>query len=216
MNYIVQHLLEEIDSKTQALLPLNGNLVLLGDLESQFLKSVRKKAERFGINCIGRIENPAGIVVDIETAKIDREFMEGFNRSPFNIDGPLLNGMTSVSQAAYMILDDQGLIRGKNVTIVGRGNAVTGLAEMLIKNDATVTVAHSKTKDVFGAIDGCDVAVYATPSISIHEKPHVNDMVIDVGGVWSSDRYTECQYIDRIGPLTISVLLNRLARVNVK
>lgn len=131
MNYIVQHLLEEIDSKTQALLPLNGNLVLLGDLESQFLKSVRKKAERFGINCIGRIENPAGIVVDIETAKIDREFMEGFNRSPFNIDGPLLNGMTSVSQAAYMILDDQGLIRGKNVTIVGRGNAVTGLAEML-------------------------------------------------------------------------------------
>ena len=87
---------------------------------------------------------------------------------------------------------------------------------MLIKNDATVTVAHSKTKDVFGAIDGCDVAVYATPSISIHEKPHVNDMVIDVGGVWSSDRYTECQYIDRIGPLTISVLLNRLARVNVK
>ena len=171
MNHIIQRLSDEIDSKTQELLPLNGNLVLLGGQESQFLKAVRRKAEQFGINCIGHIENPAGIVVDIETANVDREFMEDFKRSPFNIDGPLLNGMTSVSQAVYMVLDDRGLIKEKNITILGRGNAVTGLAEMLIRNDATVTVAHSKTRDVFGAIDGCDVAVYATPSVSIHENP---------------------------------------------
>lgn len=216
MNHIIQNLSDEIDSKTQELLPLNGNLVLLGDPESQFLKAVRRKAKRFGINYIDRIENPTGIVVDIETAKVDRNFMEDFKRSPFNIDGPLLNGMTSVSQAVYMILNDQGLISEKNITIVGRGNAVTGLAEKLIRNDATVTVAHSKTRDVFGAIDGCDVAVYATPSISIYEKPRVNDMVIDVGGVWSNNQYTECQYVNRIGPLTVSILLNRLARISAK
>lgn len=216
MNHIIQHLSDEIDSKTQELLPFNGNLVLLGDPESQFLKAVRRKAERFGINCADHIENPAGIVVDIETAKVDRKFMEDFKRSPFNIDGPLLTGMTSVSQAVYMILDDRALIKGKNITILGRGNAVTGLAEMLIRNDATVTVAHSKTRDVFGTIDGCDVAIYATPSISIHKKPRVNDMVIDVGGVWSNDQYAECQYINRIGPLTVSILLNRLARASAK
>lgn len=214
MSDVIHCLSDKIDESTKKMLPVIGSLILMGDANSQFLNVIRKKAEKFGVQCRNTIgEDMAGIVVDIETADVSNEFMEELHQSPFDIDGPYINGMTSVSQAIYMVLDEQDLIKRKNIIIVGRGYSVTGLADKLIQNDATVTVCHSKTKDVFGVVDGCDVAIYATPTLSICEKPYVNDMVIDLGGVWSKNRYATCQYIDRIGPLTISILLNRLAKL---
>lgn len=214
MDDIIYKLSKRIDESTSDILPVTGHLVLIGDTNSQFLRAVKKKAEKFGVSCRDTIgEGLAGIVVDIETADVSSEFMDELHQSPFDIDGPYINGMTSVSQAIYMVLDEQNLIKRKNIVIVGRGYSVTGLANRLIKNDATVTVCHSKTKDVFGAVNGCDVAIFATPTLSIREQPYVNDMVIDLGGVWSKNQYTACRYIDRIGALTISILLNRLAKL---
>lgn len=213
MNHIVRRLADQVDERTIKMLPVTGNLVLLGSADSLFLKSIRKKAEQFHINCIDFVKDPAGIVVDVETADVSENFMRDLQESPFDIDGPLMNGMTSVSEAIYMVLHDQNMIKGKNIAIVGRGHAVTGLAEMLIQMDATVLVTHSKTRDLGGALYGADVIVYATPALPPMMKPSVKDFVIDLGGVWKDNPYTDCPYVDRVGPLTVSLLLNRLAKV---
>lgn len=75
-------------------------------------------------------------------------------------------------------------LAGKTVTVVGRGLAVgKPLALMLINRNATVTVCHSKTKDVASicqdkdiVISACGVAKYVT-----HSFVNTNSVVIDVG-----------------------------------
>lgn len=82
----------------------------------------------------------------------------------------------------------------------------------LIDNDATVTVAHSKTPILYGATTGKDVVIYATPTITGAVPYNTHDLVIDLGNsVPHPDRFN-CLYVNRIGQLTVSVLLNRFAR----
>ena len=76
----------------------------------------------------------------------------------------------------------------------------------------TVTVAHSKTPILYGATTGKDVVIYATPTITGAVPYNTHDLVIDLGNsVPHPDRFN-CPYVNRIGQLTVSVLLNRFAR----
>lgn len=97
-------------------------------------------------------------------------------------------------------------------TIVGRGHAVQNLAKYLTLGNATVTVAHSKTKSLLQATMNRDVVIYATPTITKDISYNTRDLVIDLGNsVPHPDRFN-CPYVNRIGQLTVSVLLNRFAR----
>lgn len=65
-------------------------------------------------------------------------------------------------------------------------------------------------------VDGtCPVAnceEYATPTITGAVPYNTHDLVIDLGNsVPHPDRFN-CPYVNRIGQLTVSVLLNRFAR----
>lgn len=100
----------------------------------------------------------------------------------------------------------------KDITIVGRGHAVQNLAKYLTLGNATVTVAHSKTKSLLQATMNRDVVIYATPTITKDISYNTRDLVIDLGNsVPHPDRFN-CPYVNRIGQLTVSVLLNRFAR----
>ena len=102
--------------------------------------------------------------------------------------------------------------RSCNSTIVGRGHAVQNLAKYLTLGNATVTVAHSKTKSLLQATMNRDVVIYATPTITKDISYNTRDLVIDLGNsVPHPDRFN-CPYVNRIGQLTVSVLLNRFAR----
>lgn len=73
---------------------------------------------------------------------------------------------------------------GKNVTIVGRSNIVgKPLAVMLINRDATVTVCHSKTKDLARHTKQADILVAAVgrPNFIKAAMVKVGAIVIDVG-----------------------------------
>lgn len=65
--------------------------------------------------------------------------------------------------------------------------------------------------------DDCDrmedkVVIYATPTITGAVPYNTHDLVIDLGNsVPHPDRFN-CPYVNRIGQLTVSVLLNRFAR----
>ncbi len=75
-------------------------------------------------------------------------------------------------------------LTGKNVTVVGRSLVIgKPLAMLLIKRNATVTVCHTKTKDIAGKCRNADILIAAAGSASMIKEDFVSDgqTVIDVG-----------------------------------
>ena len=75
-------------------------------------------------------------------------------------------------------------ISGENVVIVGRGNIVghpLGLA--MLNKDATVTIAHSKTKNLKDITKNADILISATgiPHLIKEDMVKENATIIDVG-----------------------------------
>ncbi len=73
---------------------------------------------------------------------------------------------------------------GKNVTIINRSIEVgKPLALLLIKENATVTVCHTRTKDIPGHCRAADVIVVAVGHAKFLTKEMVREgaVVIDVG-----------------------------------
>ena len=75
-------------------------------------------------------------------------------------------------------------LAGKNAVVVGRSNIVgKPMAQLLIKESCTVTVAHSKTKDLPGVCQNADIVVAAVgrPKMIKGEWIKKGAIVIDVG-----------------------------------
>jgi methylenetetrahydrofolate dehydrogenase (NADP+)/methenyltetrahydrofolate cyclohydrolase len=69
----------------------------------------------------------------------------------------------ATARAAVHILESLGAISGKRIVVVGRGPTVgRPVAQMLINRDATVSVAHSRTKNLEQMIRGSEIVVSAT------------------------------------------------------
>jgi methylenetetrahydrofolate dehydrogenase (NADP+)/methenyltetrahydrofolate cyclohydrolase len=75
-------------------------------------------------------------------------------------------------------------IAGKHVVIVGRSVLVgRSLSQLLLNQDATVTVCHSKTKNLASITKNADILITATGCPKLITKNHVSkgQTVIDVG-----------------------------------
>ena len=75
-------------------------------------------------------------------------------------------------------------LAGKNAVVLGRSNIVgKPMAQLLIKESCTVTVAHSKTKDLPGVCQNADIVVAAvgSPKMIKGEWIKKGASVIDVG-----------------------------------
>ena len=123
------------------------------------------------------------------------------------------------------MMADYGIeIAGKNAVVVGRSNIVgKPIAAMLLKANATVTVCHSKTKDLSGVCAKADILVAAIGKAKFIKKEFVKDgaVVIDVGinrvdgklcgDVDFEDVKDKCSYITPVpggvGPMTITTLM---------
>ena len=83
------------------------------------------------------------------------------------------------------ILEHYGISpAGKRVTVVGRSNIVgKPMAQLMLDADATVTIAHSKTKDLKQATRDADIVVVAAgkPQFLGADDFSPNAIVIDVG-----------------------------------
>lgn len=83
------------------------------------------------------------------------------------------------------MLEREGIeIRGKNAVVVGRSNIVgKPMAMLLLNADATVTVCHSKTKNLKEICAGADILVAAIGRAKYITADMVKDgaVVIDVG-----------------------------------
>lgn len=75
-------------------------------------------------------------------------------------------------------------VAGKNVAIVGRSDLVgRPMAEVMINNDATVTLCHSKTKNLKDITKNADILVVAVGKAKLITSDMVKDgvVVVDVG-----------------------------------
>jgi len=117
-------------------------------------------------------------------------------------------------------------LSGKNVTVIGRSNVVgKPLALMLLKKNATVTVCHSRTKDLSVHTKNADVVVAAVgkPGLVTGEMIKEGAYVIDVGttrvdGKIKGDVVFE-EVIEKAhcspvpggaGPMTVAVLISNV------
>ena len=118
-------------------------------------------------------------------------------------------------------------IAGANVVIVGRGNIVGHpLSLALLNMDATVTVAHSKTKNLANLTKNADILISATGHPHLIEKDMVKDgsVVIDVGvsrvdghilGDVDFEFVKEIAYAitpnpGGVGPMTVAMIIDNL------
>ncbi|MFM2105396.1 MAG: hypothetical protein RL338_428 [Chloroflexota bacterium] len=113
-----------------------------------------------------------------------------------DLDGihPLNAGMTTLgydgflpatAQAAVELLKRSGIgLAGRHAVVVGRSNVVgKPAALLLLREDATVTVAHSRTRDLGALLRTADIVVAAAgrPGLVTGEMLKPGAVVVDVG-----------------------------------
>jgi methylenetetrahydrofolate dehydrogenase (NADP+)/methenyltetrahydrofolate cyclohydrolase len=83
------------------------------------------------------------------------------------------------------LLDDNGIeIRGTNACVVGRSQIVgRPMAQLLLQRDATVTICHSRTRDLASVTRTADLLVVAIGRVGFIRGEHIKPgaTVIDVG-----------------------------------
>lgn len=131
--------------------------------------------------------------------------------------------------AVLALLDYYGIdLQGKNVVIIGRGNAVgKPLALMALARNATVTVCHTKTRNLAGICRNADILVSACGVAGLVTADFVtsSSIVIDVGlsfvdgkthGDVASEVYDICQAVSPVpggvGPVTRAMLFENLLK----
>ena len=75
-------------------------------------------------------------------------------------------------------------VKGKNCVVLGRSNIVgKPIANILLNNDATVTICHTKTKDIKSFTKMADILIVATRNPKSIDETYIKEgaIVVDVG-----------------------------------
>ena len=164
----------------------------------------------------------------IESIRPEKDVV-GF--SPLNL-GNLAVGNTIIApatpKAVMRMIESTGKIEGKHAVIVGRSNIVgKPVALMLLEKNATVTVCHSKTRNLGDYTKNADILVAAcgVPQLIKRDMVKKGAVVIDVGinrtaggkivGDVDFENVKEvASYITSVpggvGPMTIAMLMDNL------
>jgi len=93
--------------------------------------------------------------------------------------------LPTTAQAAVELLKRSGIeIAGRHAVVVGRSNVVGKPASiLLLRENATVTICHSKTRDLAGVLRTADIAVVAAgrPGLVTGAMLKPGAVVVDVG-----------------------------------
>ncbi|GGJ62410.1 methylenetetrahydrofolate dehydrogenase (NADP+)/methenyltetrahydrofolate cyclohydrolase [Anoxybacillus voinovskiensis] len=155
-----------------------------------------------------------------------------------DVDGfhPINVGRMMVGQKAFLPCTPYGIlfmvqslgveIAGKHVVVVGRSNIVgKPVGQLFLREHATVTYCHSKTKDLAAITRQADILIVAVGKANLIGAEHVKEgaIVIDVGvnrlenGKLCGDvRFDEVKEVASyltpvpkgVGPMTITMLLH--------
>ena len=181
------------------------------------------------------LQSPIPKHLDINKAfnRIDyRKDVDGFN--PVNV-GKLVIGedcfISCTPFGVMKMLEEYGIdIEGKNAVVVGRSNIVgKPLAQCLLAKNATVTICHSRTKNIHQITTNADILVAALGKPRYIKDTMVKEgaVVIDVGINRTEDGKLvgdvdfesvskKASYITPVpggvGPMTIAMLMTNLVK----
>ena len=145
----------------------------------------------------------------------DIDGINPYNQYYLSINRPRL--INSTVLAVIKILEFYNIsLSGKNVTVVGRSyNISRPLVNYLINKDATVSMCHSKTKDLVSNLKNSDIVISATGVNNLFKSSDLkNDStIIDIGlgdVLIDSDNVSYTPKVKGLGPLSIACLLENL------
>ncbi|MFF5032663.1 bifunctional 5,10-methylenetetrahydrofolate dehydrogenase/5,10-methenyltetrahydrofolate cyclohydrolase [Nocardia salmonicida] len=130
---------------------------------------------------------PAGVNLDdVSSAIAATKDVDGVSPLSLGLLASGLDGFVpATSEAVVELLKHHGIaLQGRLVTVVGRSNIVgKPLAQLLLAENATVTVAHSRTADLTAVTTPADIVVAAAGRIGLVTGKHIGEgaVVIDVG-----------------------------------
>ena len=163
----------------------------------KYPKSVSEKEVLIKIDELNKDKNVSGILVQLPLPdQINKEKIinaihpskdvDGFN--PINV-GNLSSGYKSIVPCTplgclLLIKKVEKNLSGKHAVIIGRSN-LNGkpMAQLLLRENCTVTIVHSKTKNLQNECHKADILVAAVGVPNLVKKDWVKDnaIVIDVG-----------------------------------
>lgn len=200
------------------------------------IEELNNKKEVTGI----LLQSPIPKNLDIQEAfqKISpQKDVDGFN--PINIGMMLINRETFIPCTPLGIIKmleaNNIKISGKNVVVIGRSNIVgKPMAQALINRDATVTVTHSKTRNLEQITKQADIIISAVGKSKFVTRDMVkeNAVVIDVGMNRDIKTGKLCGDVDfenvkdktsyitpvpgGVGPMTIAMLMSNVIKGAIK
>lgn len=150
------------------------------------------------IDILNQDDNVSGIIVQLPLPKhINKARVIGSINPNKDVDGfhPVNVGMLySPHKHAFVPCTAMGCLSlinsctdnlvGKHVVIIGRSNIVgRPLAALLLKNDCTVTICHSRTKNLSDITKKADIVISAVGKTNFLTTEYFNEnsIVIDVG-----------------------------------
>ncbi len=200
----------------------------------ELLNIIDKLNERKDINGI-LLQSPIPKGLNIQEAfeRIDqKKDVHGFN--PINVGKLMIGQDCFISCTPYGIikmLEAYNIqIEGKHAVIIGRSNIVgKPLSQCLLNKHATVTVCHSRTRNIAEITRTADILISAVGKINMVTENMVKDgaVVIDVGmnvndegklvGDVDFEKVKEkASYITPVpggvGPMTIAMLMNNVIK----
>lgn len=192
------------------------------------IKELNERKDVHGILLQSPIPKPLDIYAAFETIDF-RKDVDGFH--PVNIGRLTLKRQTFISctpHGVMKLLEEYNInLKGANVVILGRSNIVgKPLAQCLLNEDATVTICHSKTKNIEEITKNADIVISAIgkPKFVTADMVKEGAVVIDVGinrletGIVGDVDFEEvskkASYITPVpggvGPMTIAMLLHNV------
>ena len=203
--------------------------------EAELIKLVEELNDRSDVD---------GILVQLPVPKhIDEDKIIKAISPLKDVDGfhPQSVGALNIGQPGFVSCTPAGVIEllkrsnieiaGKECVVVGRSNIVgKPMAALLLRENGTVTITHSRTKDLAEVTKRADILVVAIGKPKFITAEYVKDgaVVIDVGihrlGVSESGKAILCGDVDYddvlskvsaitpvpggVGPMTIAMLMN--------
>jgi len=191
------------------------------------------------LNRLNNDDTVSGILVQVPLPKqvSEQKVLETINPNK-DVDGfhPINIGKLYIDEQTFVPCTPLGImeilkhadinLEGKNAVVIGRSHIVgQPVSKLLLQANATVTILHSRTKNMNAHLKQADVIVSAVgqPGLVTKENVKVGAVIIDVGntpdenGKLKGDvAYDEVKEIASaitpvpggVGPLTITMVLN--------
>lgn len=214
------------------------------EFEEFLLKEETTKEELLSlINELNKREDINGILLQSPIPK-HLDIREAFNTIDYrkDVDGfhPINVGKLAIGEDGFVSCTPLGVMKmleeynidltGKNAVVIGRSNIVgKPMMQLLLNANATVTICHSKTKNIEEITKKADIIVAAIGKPKFVKENMVKDgaVVIDVGinrneegkivgDVDFENVEKKASYITPVpggvGPMTIAMLMNNVVK----